>query len=181
MATKNRNPYLYLALACFAGILAIFVVDGYMGVYDKLILTVQEREQVVEPDQWQQRWVKETGFSTGARWNDPISFKYQIQNRTFSSYSAVVEASIWKGGEKISQLLKENVAIPSFDEATLNWTVLAKDFGDAGLKAGEYGEYTVRVTFGDVERKIILSYYPEVPGYPEKGPIPAIPVPAPTR
>jgi hypothetical protein len=181
IAMKSSHLYLYLALACFAAILAIFVVDGYMGVYDKLVLTVQEREQVVEPDQWQQRWVKESGFSSGARWGEAISFKYQIQNRTFSAYSAAVEATIWKGGEKISQLLKENVVIPPFDEATLNWAVLAKDFREAGLKAGEYGEYTVRVTFGDVERKIILSYYPEIPGYPEKGPIPAIPVPAPTR
>jgi hypothetical protein len=162
-------------------ILVIFVVDGYLGIYDKLTFTIQERAQVIEPDQWQQRWVKESGFSTGARWGEPINFEYQIQNRTFSSYSAAVEVTIWRSGEKVAQLLKEDAVIPSFDDATLNWTVLTKDFGEAGLKAGEYGEYTVRVTFGEVERKIILSYYPETPGYPEKGPIPAIPVPAPTR
>jgi len=181
IAMKNRNLYLYLALACFAVILAIFVVDGYMGVYDKLTLTIQEREQVIEPDHWQQRWVKESGFGTSARWGEPIGFKYQIQNRTFFTYSTAVEATIWRGGEKVAQLHREDVIIPSFDEATLNWTVTAKDFGEAGLKAGEYGELTVRVTFGDVERKIILSYYPETPVYPEKVPIPPIPVPAPTR
>lgn len=157
--------------------MVIFVVDGYLGIYDKLSFTIQEREQVIEPDQWQQRWVKKSGFSAGTRWGEPVRFKYRIDNRTFSSHSSAVGVTIWKGGEQLKQLLQENVNIPSFDEVTLNWTIADEDFGEAGLKTGEYGEYTVRITFGDVERKIILSYYPESPGYPEKVPIRPVPAP----
>ena len=172
-----RNLYLYLALLCFAGILVIFVIDGYLGIYDKLSFTIQEREQVIEPDQWQQRWVQESGYSAGIRWGEPVQFKYQIDNRTFSTDSAAVSVTVWKGGEQLKQLLQENVIIPSFDQVTLNWTITDKDLGEAGLKTGEYGEYTIRITFGDIERKIILSYYPETPRYPEKTPIPPVPAP----
>jgi len=157
--------------------MVIFVVDGYLGIYDKLSFTIQEREQVIEPDQWQQRWVKESGFSAGTRWGEPVRFKYRIDNRTFSSHSSTVGVTIWKGGEQLKQLLQENVTIPSFDEVTLNWTIEDKDFGEAGLKTGEYGEYTILITFGDVERKVILSYHTENPGYPERVPIRPVPAP----
>jgi|GEM_PF-5853190 len=30
MTAKGRNLYLYLSLLCFFGIIAIFIVDGYM-------------------------------------------------------------------------------------------------------------------------------------------------------
>jgi len=177
MTIKIRNLYLYLALLCFAGILAIFVIDGYLGIYDKLSFIIQEREQVIDPDQWEQRWVKESGYSTGIRWGEPVQFKYQIDNRTFSPYSSTVTVTVWRGGEQLKQLLQENVTIPSFDQTTLTWSTSDKDFGEAALKTGEYGEYTIRITFGDIERKIILSYYPEAPGYPEKTPIPPVPAP----
>jgi len=172
-----RNLYLYLALLCFAGILVIFVIDGYLGIYDKLSFTIQEREQVIEPDQWQQRWVKESGYSAGIRWGEPVQFQYRIDNRTFSAHSSTVDVTVWRGGEQLKQLLKENVTVPSFDQVTLNWMITDKDYGELGLKTGEYGEYTIRIMFGDLERKIILSYYPETPGYPEKTPIPPVPAP----
>ncbi|MCJ7654092.1 MAG: hypothetical protein MUO97_02125, partial [Dehalococcoidia bacterium] len=103
VAKSKSNLYLYLALVCFAGILAIFVIDGYLGIYDKIYITVQEREQVIEPDYWQQRWVKEgyEGYSLGVGWGESIPFRYEIDNRSFSTYSVDVEVSVWRSGQKV--------------------------------------------------------------------------------
>jgi hypothetical protein len=182
LAAKGvRNLYLYLALVCFAGVLAIFVVDGYLGIYDTLYITGQEHEQVIEPDYWQQPWVKESGYTTGTRKGEPVYFRYKIDNRTFSTYSSGIEASVWKGGEKIMQMLDEDIQVASFEDVILDWALRVEDLEKAGFVVGEYGEYTVRISLGEVERKIILSYYPEVPGYPEKIPPQPVPVPEPSR
>ena len=52
MAAKRRNLFLYLTLVCFLGLIAIFIVDGYMGVYDTVYITAGEREQKIESDVW---------------------------------------------------------------------------------------------------------------------------------
>ena len=52
MAVKHRNLYLYLTLACFLGIILIFIFDGYMGVYDSLTVTTGEQEDQIKADQW---------------------------------------------------------------------------------------------------------------------------------
>jgi hypothetical protein len=176
MARMTKNLYLYLALVCFAGILAILVVDGYLGVYDTLYITFGEREQKIEAYSWQEPWVREQGYGIGGTsWGEPVYFKYTIDNRTFSTYGGDVEASVWKSGEKIKQLLDESISVSSFKEATVSWRLQAEDLGGGAPGTGEYREYTVRVKFGEVERKIILSYYP-----PEKGLPPPVAVPEPT-
>jgi hypothetical protein len=180
LAIKNRsNLYLYLALICFAGILAIFVVDGYLGVYDTAYITFGEREQTIEAYSWQEPWVKEQGYSMGTSWGETVYFKYKIDNRAFSTYEADVEASVWKSGVKIMQLLDERVSVAPFKAITVDWKLRAEDLGEAGLAAGESGEYTVRIGFGEVERRIVISYYAPVPGYPEKGSLQPVPVPVP--
>lgn len=175
---KTKNLYLYLALICFACIVAIFVVDGYFGVYDIVYVTSQEHEQKIEPDYWQQPWLKEQGYGVGTSWGEPVYFKYKIDNRTFSIHEAEVEASIWKSGEKIKQLLDESVSVAPFKDATVEWKLQPEDLGEADLGLGGYREYTVHIRFGDIERKIILSYYREVSGYPEKGVPQSVPVPS---
>jgi len=165
MATKGGGLYLYLALACFAGIIAIFVVDGYLGIYDTLYVTAQEREQEIEPDYWQQPWVKEQGYRIAAEWGEPVHFRYEIDNRTFSTYLTDVEASLWKSGEELIELLDEDIAVASFGEATVDWTLRAEELEAAGSGVGEY---TVQIRHGEVERRVVLSYrYPaEVPPPP---------------
>ena len=184
MKLKNRSRlYLYLALVCFVGILAIFVADGYLGVYDTVYITFGEREQKIEAYSWQEQWVKEQGYSVGTSWGEAISFKYKIDNRTFSTYEADVEASVWKSGVKIIQLLDERVSVAPFKAVTVDWKLRAEDLGEVGLATGESREYTVRIGLGEAERKIVISYYVPVPGYPDKGssqPVP-VPVPEPVR
>jgi hypothetical protein len=43
---------LYLALACFAGLIAISIVDGYMGIYYTVYITTGEYEQEIKPESW---------------------------------------------------------------------------------------------------------------------------------
>ena len=168
-AKRGKNLYLYLALACFVGIVAIFVVDGYLGVYDTLYVTAQEREQEIEPDYWQRPRATEEGYGVAAEWGEPVCFRYEIDNRTFSTYLADVEASLWKSGEEVVELLDENISVASFGEATVVWTVRAEELEGAGFRVGEY---SVLIRHGEVERKIVLSYY-----YPEE----VAPPPSPRR
>ena len=162
-AKRGKNLYLYLTLACFVAIIAIFIVDGYFGLYDTLYVTAQEHEQEIEADYWQRPWVKEQGYRIGAEWGEPVHFRYEIDNRTFSTYSADVEASLWKSGEEVVELLDESISVASFGEATVDWTVRAEELEGAGFAVGEY---SVQIRHGEVERKIVLSYY-----YPEKVPL----------
>lgn len=156
MATKGGNLYLYLALVCFVGIIAIFVVDGYLGIYDTLYVTVQEREQVIEADYWQQPWVKEQGYGIGAEWGEPVYFRYEIVNRRFSTYSASLEAAVWKSGEKIIRLLDESVSVAPFEEVAVDWTLRPEELAETGLGVGEY---TVQIRHGELERRVVMSLY----------------------
>lgn len=179
-AKDKSNLYLYLALVCFAGILAIFVVDGYLGVYDTVYITVQEREQVIEPDYWQRPWIKEgnEGYSLGASWGQSIPFRYEIDNRSFSTYSANVEVSVWKSGQQIIVLLDKEVSIKPFKNTTIDWALQPEELERSSYGAGEY---TVRIVRGETERRMIISYYPEASGYPEKVPPPPVPTLEPSR
>lgn len=112
----------------------------------------------------------------GTSWGEPTSFKYKIDNRTFSTYGADVGASVWKSGEKIVQLLDERVLVAPFETVTVDWILRAEDLGEMGLEAGQSREYTVLIDLGEVERKIIASYYVPMQGYPDKGTM-SIPAP----
>ncbi len=48
--SMRKNLFLYLALACFVGLIAIFVVDGYMGIYDTVYITTGKQEYKVDAD-----------------------------------------------------------------------------------------------------------------------------------
>ena len=161
MAIKSRNLYLYLALACFIGIIAIFIADGYLGIYDTVYITSGEHEQKIEPDYWQCPWAKEHGYDyygVGSEWGEPVYFRYEIDNRTFSTYSTNVEASVWKSGQKIIDLLDEDVSVASFEQVTVNWTLQTDELGLGSFEAGKKHSVSVKVKHGDVERKIVVDF-----------------------
>lgn len=173
---KATNLYLYLALTCFAGILAIFIIDGYFGIYDTFLISAHEYEQKIEPDYWQQPWAKEQGYRLATSWGEPSYFKYRIENRTFSVYEAKVEVSIWKSGVKVKQLQDNYISVAPFNDVVVDWRLRADDWGESELEIGGYREYTIRVSLDGIERRIIVSYHREAPLQPEKG-MPPAPVP----
>jgi len=166
----KRNLFLYLALACFISLIAIFVFDGYMGIYDTLHITTGEYEQTVEPDHWD-RYV---GYkpSVETAWGDKVFFSYEVDNRRFSSYVTPIQASVWKEDEKVIDLFSEEKSIEPFDEVKVEWTLTSQELEKAGWGIDDY---TVKISHGDVERKIIVGFHsPEESGYPK-------PVPSPPR
>jgi len=154
----RRNLFLYLAIACFIGLMAIFIVDGYMGIYDTVYVTADEREREIAPDYWQRQL---RGYAypyhMGAEWGEPVYFRYQIDNRCFSTYSTTVEASVWKSNEKVVDLFRQDISVSAFDKVTVDWILPAQELGKTGLGVGEY---TVKIKRGEVElgRGIVLDF-----------------------
>lgn len=171
MATKNRGLFLYLTLACFFGLIAIFIVDGYMGVYDTVYLTTGEREQKIDADTWR---YGDNYLSAGVNRGEKTFFRYEIDNRRFSSYSANIEVSVWRSQEKISDLGTYPVSIGAFDKQEITWAVDAAAILLPDALPEQSYEYTVSIKREEIERNIILRINPAV--YPEIRPIAVPPV-----
>ena len=156
MATKRRNLYLYLTLLCFVGLIAIFIVDGYLGVYDTLYVPMGEREQKVEADQWQQ-WSQYGMAQIG--WGDKAHFRYEVDNRQFSTYKADTTVSVWHSQQKVRDILSQTMSIAAFDKGQLEWTIDTAELlpGGATPAKGYQYEYTIIIKRGDIERKVIFD------------------------
>ena len=120
MATKRRYLFLYLALVCFLVLIAIFIVDGYMGVYDTITITLGEYEQKIEADHWLRQ---DRFWSTRVNWGDKAFFRYQVNNRQFSSYTADIEVSVWRNQELLRDLLFQQMSIIAFNKGETGWTI----------------------------------------------------------
>jgi len=166
MATKRTNLFLYLTLACFFGLVAIFIIDGYLGIYDTVYVTAGEYEEEIEPDFWLRH---DRTWSTGVNWGEKVFFRYEVDNRQFSSYTADVDVSVWHGGEKVGDLVSQQILISAFDKGQLEWTMDTTEF--LPTQPEQSYQYTVIIDRGEIERKIIVSLSPFL--YPPK----AVPVP----
>ena len=153
MAKKRKNLFLYLTLACFLGLIAIFIVDGYLGVYDTIYITSGEQEEKIEPDFWLQR---DGTYSTGTNQDEKVFFKYEVDNRRFSSYSADIEVSVWHSQERVYDLLSQQLTIGAFDKGQLEWAVDTEEFVPEGTPTEQNYQYTVVIKRGEIERKVII-------------------------
>jgi len=170
MATKRRNLYLYLTLVCFFGLIAIFIVDGYMGVYDTVYVTAGEREQKIESDVW----LREDKFwSSGVNRGEKAFFRYEVDNRRFSGYTADIEASLWRSQEKVRDLISQPLAIDAFDKGKLEWIIDTTELVPSDAPPEQSYEYTVIIKREQLERDVIIYINPT--------PYPLKVVPAPPR
>jgi hypothetical protein len=157
MATKRKNLFLYLAIACFLGIIAIFIADGYIGVYDAIYVPMGEREEKVEADQWEE-WSQWAMAEIG--WGDKAPFRYEVDNRQFSAYSANISVSVWHSKEKVQDLISQEISIPAFDKGQLEWSIDTTELLPAGVSLeGRPVEYTIIIKRGEIERKVIFSVF----------------------
>ena len=156
--TKRRDIYLYLTLFCFFAIIAIFVVDGYMGVYDTFRITADERPQTVDPDYWLRP--EATTYETRVAWGEKVFFNYEIANHLVSSYTAEVNASVWRSQEKVRDLLTQPVTIPALSNAQMEWSIDTVELVPGGVTQGQFVQYSVRVKRDNIERRIILNISP---------------------
>jgi hypothetical protein len=151
--TQRRNLYLFLTIAFFLAIIAIFVFDGYMGLYETVTLTTQEREEVIEPEYWLQE--DYTGY-TWAEEGQDVNFRYELDNRRFGTYSAEVEVAVWFGETKQDVLITQAVAIGGFDKEELSWTVDTSTLRPADIPENQDYEFSIVITRDGVERRIIV-------------------------
>ena len=170
MSVKHKTLYLFLALACFLGIILIFVFDGYMGIYDKLEMDTGQFVQTVEADQWESErfgYITSVGIERGGS----IEFTYTIENHRFSSYAADVAVSVWYGDDKLSDVIAGRISAGAFKSGKMTWT-----FDTAGLVPGDYPEdqsYNVDMI---IERDVIErrgSIFVNPSAFPKPVPVPA--------
>ncbi len=175
----RKNLFLYLTLACFFGLIAIFIIDGYLGIYDTIYVTAGEREEKIEADSWlRQSSIKSAGvknaYYVSADWEEKIFFRYELDNRRFSSYSAEVEVSVWHSQEKVSDLVSQHMQIGAFDKGQLEWVVDTAEFLPSDIPPEQNYEFTVIIKRGQVERNIIVYINPRT--YPSGAKV--VPVPS---
>ncbi|HEY50870.1 MAG TPA: hypothetical protein G4O20_03595 [Dehalococcoidia bacterium] len=171
MTARRRNLYLYLTLVCFFGIIAIFIVDGYMGIYDTMYITAGEIEQRIEPEA---RPRVDPIWSTGIARGEKAFIRYEVDNRRFSAYEADIEVSVWRMQNKVSDVLSQHLVIEAFDKAEVEWEIDTAELLPPDAPAEQSFDYTLTIKRGEIERNIILYINPS--------PSPAIKtVPAPPR
>ncbi len=168
----RKKLFLYLTLACFFGLIAIFIVDGYMGIYDTIYITAGEREEKVEPDFWlRQSLIKsvevKNAYYVSANWEEKIFFDYEVDNRRFSSYSAEIEVSVWHSQEKVADLVSRHMQIGAFNKGQLEWVLDTAELKPDDIPPEQSYEFTVIINRGETERRVILfvnpSPFPKLP------------------
>jgi len=174
----RRNLFLYLTLACFFGLIAIFVVDGYLGVYDTIYVTAGEREEKIEADFWLRQSLTKSAevkntYSVSANWEEKIFFRYEVDNRQFSGYTADIEVAVWHSQEKIYDLVSQHIQIGAFDKEQLEWVLDTVELLPSDVPPEQNYEFTVIIKRGQVERNIIVYINPRT--YPSGAKV--VPVP----
>lgn len=171
-AKGGKNLYLHMAIACFIGIIAIFVIDGYLGIYDTIYMKTGERETTIETEYWLDSYPRPSkAYYMGIDWGEEAFFRYEIANRRFSSYETPIKVSLWKGNEKIIDLFSEDKSIKPFDEMVVEWTLDSEELQARGFGVGEF---TMKIERNGMVREMILSYHslsPEAPN-PVYSPVP---------
>jgi hypothetical protein len=157
MTKKKSLLYLYLALACLLGIIIIFVFDGYLGVYDKLVLDTGNYKQTIEADQWarNEKYGNMVAVST-----DPggmIDFTYIVENHNFSKYVDNVDVSLWYNKNKLKDIISREAVTPSFEKTELSWSINATNILPSDYVVGREYLYNLKIKRGNMERDVNIS------------------------
>jgi hypothetical protein len=156
MASKQKYLFLYLAVACFIGIILIFVFDGYMGFYETLTMNSGEQTQAVTTEEWIQSQKNNYPVELWPSVSGNFSFSYQIDNRRFSSYQAEISVSVWKNQEKVADLLTKSVNVGAFSSETLAWVIDPVPL--LGVIANTDNQFTLEIDRGNIKRSIVIHY-----------------------
>ncbi len=159
MAVKHNNLFLYLTLACFLGIILIFIFDGYMGLYDSLKMDTGQYRQTIDADQWSQQ--EKYGYlsSVSVERGGSIDFTYKVENHRFSQYSDAVEVSLWHHNEKITDIITESLSVKSFDERELKWSLDTAELVPDDIPPEQGYNLNIVIERGEIEREIMVDIY----------------------
>jgi len=152
----GRMVYLYLALACFLGIVLIFLFDGYLGIYDSLTASNPSYQQEVPVEQWQNpdRYGGPYGMSIDE--NGYLDFTYKVANRRFTGYSAEVVVTLTDLNGVKTELLRQTLTAGAFQTGEITWTVQGTDLLPAGTAQTVNPMVNLEIQRGDVARVISL-------------------------
>jgi hypothetical protein len=176
---RHKTIYLLLAIACFLGIVLIFIFDGYMGVYDSLVMDNGQFQQNIGADQWQQQERFGYNPSVSVDRGSNVNFTYTVENHRFSSYAADVSVSLYFGTDKIADLAEGRVTAAAFSNGRFTWTLDSNDFIPAGNPPEQSYNMVMVIDRENVERKVTVYIYPgsAIP----KPALPTITIPPPPR
>ena len=183
MTNKRRNLFLYLALACFGGIIALLVMSGYLGIFDTIYITTYgytsptttgQQEIKVEPAFWLRpdyEWASDPPYvAMEVVAKEKVYFRYEMANRRLSSYAADIEISVWtanmevspwRAQERVVNLVSKPIVVAPFDkdqvEGVLDTGKL--ELGQIAPDQYEYPvKYSVIIKHGEIERKVLLLF-----------------------
>ena len=105
-------------------------------------------------------------YYMGTNRDEKISFRYEVDNRLFSTYTADIEASVWHSQQKVHSLISKPISITAFDKGELEWVVDNTELLPKDILPEQIYEYTVIINRGEIERRIVVSINPL--GYPRK-------------
>ena len=187
MTNKRRNLFLYLALACFGGIIALLVMGGCLGIFDTIYITTHgytsptttgQQEIKVEPTFWLRPdydWAWDPPYVViEVVANEKVYFRYEQDKRRLSSYAANIEISVWSANmevspwraqERVLSLVSEPIVVAPFGkgqvEGVLDTSKL--ELGQIPPDQYEYSvKYSVVIKHGEIERKVLLLFIPEL-------------------
>jgi hypothetical protein len=172
MITRKYNSvYLFLALACFLGIVIIFVVDGYLGIYDTLVINNGQYTQTIASDQWGQPKRYGETFTIGIPSNGSAGFTYTIENHRFSTYDSNLEVTLWYNEEKEINIYETPVSISAFSKKDFQWKLSTADI----LPSNRYSTGTIKIIInGTDERQVKLNIYSATDGIKTIPPVPVV-------
>jgi hypothetical protein len=166
--TPSRNLYLYLALACFLGIVLIFLFDGYLGLYDSLKADNGNYLQTVPTEQWQSPDRFGGPFSLSIDQNGYLTFTYGVDNRQFAGYSAPVVVTLTDATGATTEVTRQTLTAGAFGHGEVTWTLRGTDLVPADAAPETAAMYTLSIQRGEVARTITLyvnrnAFIPKVP------------------
>jgi hypothetical protein len=151
----GRNLYLYLALACFLGIVLIFLFDGYLGVYDSLKADGNRGLQEIPAEQWLDPG-RDGAMFMNIDQEGYLDFTYTISNRRFIGFSEEVRVTVVDGTGVPLQLADEVLTAGAFGNGEITWTLDAGQLQPPGTTSE--GGYSVDLFIrrDNVTRQITL-------------------------
>lgn len=161
---KRNILYLFLAMLCFVGIILIFVFDGYIGIYDSLVMDNGRFPQNIEADQWgdtRYDYARSAYIERG----DRMEFTYTVENHRFSTYQEEVTVSFRRGDEEIMAPLSYAVAAAPFDNTEVSWVLAdVAEIVPEDYPSEQSYNFDIIISRGAVERKINVN----ISGLPSK-------------
>lgn len=167
---KRNSLYLYLTILCFVGIILIFVFDGYVGIYDSLVVDNGRFPQTVSYDQWAAERFDYTRLASVER-GEQLKFTYTVENHQFSSYQADVTVAYRHNDEAIAAPLTQPLSAPAFGKGEVAWVMPADAFVPADYPQEQSYNVQVVISRGALQREINVN----ISGLPAKviPPVPA--------